>query len=45
MERGVSRMKSRSFTDRTTRDESSLGKPLAVFDVDGTLFRRGCYQS
>ena len=41
MERGVSRMESRSLTDPTTRDESSSGRPLAVFDVDGTLFRRG----
>jgi HAD superfamily phosphoserine phosphatase-like hydrolase len=41
MKRGVSRMESRSLTIRATRDESSLRKPLAVFDVDGTLFRRG----
>jgi len=41
MERGVSRMENRSLTDPTTRDESSSGRPLAVFDVDGTLFRRG----
>jgi len=41
MKRGVSRMENRSLTDRMTRDESSLGQPLAVFDVDGTLFRRG----
>lgn len=29
------------MTDRALRGEPSARKPLAVFDVDGTLFRRG----
>jgi HAD superfamily hydrolase (TIGR01490 family) len=41
MERGVSRVESRSLTDRASQGEPTVGKPLAVFDVDGTLFRRG----
>jgi HAD superfamily phosphoserine phosphatase-like hydrolase len=41
MKRGVSRVESRSLTDRASRAGPPTGKPLAVFDVDGTLFRRG----
>jgi hypothetical protein len=39
MERGVTQVESRSLTDRASRDEPPAGKPLAVFDGDGTLFR------
>jgi hypothetical protein len=41
MERGVSRVASRSLTGQASRDEPPMVKPLAIFDVDGTLFRRG----
>jgi phosphoserine phosphatase len=41
MERGVPQVESRSLTDQASRDEPPAGKPLAVFDGDGTLFRRG----
>jgi HAD superfamily phosphoserine phosphatase-like hydrolase len=34
-------VESRSLTDRTLPSEPSTRKPLAIFDVDGTLFRRG----
>jgi hypothetical protein len=34
-------VESRSLTDQASRDEPPAGKPLAVFDGDGTLFRRG----
>ena len=34
-------MESRPLTDRASRGEPTARKPLAVFDVDGTLFRRG----
>ena len=42
MEPNASRLETHYLTDhRARQDESSLEKPLAVFDVDGTLFRRG----
>jgi hypothetical protein len=41
MERGVSQVEGRSLSDRASRGEPPMGQPLAVFDVDGTLFRRG----
>ena len=44
MRRGVSRVERRSLTDRASWDEPPMGKPLAVFDVDGTLFRRRLLQ-
>ncbi len=44
MKRGVSRVERRSLTDRASWDEPPVRKTPAVFDVDGTLFRRGLLQ-
>ena len=41
MKRGMPRVESRSLSGWASRYKPPAAKPLAVFDVDGTLFRRG----